>query len=117
MNKQICDRFKSKQHRILADPHEEQASQSSVKVIAARSKAEAKPQKREPDVPSIMPRISGLTLSHHNPLSPTLEEIHQSSATQSNSTTEENGTIQSGELNFIFDQFSQVQPHWSDERW
>ena len=41
---------------IPADPHEEQASQSSVKVIAARSKAEAKPQKREPvDVPSIIP--------------------------------------------------------------
>ena len=39
-----------------ADPHEEQASQSSVKVIAGRSKAKAKPQKREPvDVPSIIP--------------------------------------------------------------
>ena len=36
-----------------ADPHEEQASQTSVKVIAAR-KAKAKPHKREPfDVPSI----------------------------------------------------------------
>ena len=33
---------------IPADPHEEQASQSSVKVIAARSKAKAKPQPREP---------------------------------------------------------------------
>ena len=32
---------------VPADPHEEQASQSSVKVIAARSKAKAKPQKRE----------------------------------------------------------------------
>ena len=41
---------------ILADPHEEQASQSSVKVIAARSKAKAKPQKRElVDVPNIIP--------------------------------------------------------------
>ena len=31
---------------VSADPTEEQASQSSVKVIAARSKAKAKPQKR-----------------------------------------------------------------------
>ena len=38
------------------DPHEEQASQSSVKVVAARSKAKAKPQKREPvDLPSTIP--------------------------------------------------------------
>ena len=41
---------------VPANPHEEQASQSSVKVIAARSKAKAKPQKRElVDVPSIIP--------------------------------------------------------------
>ena len=41
---------------ILADPHEEQASHTNVTVIAARSKAKAKPQKREPvDVPSIIP--------------------------------------------------------------
>ena len=41
---------------VPTDPHEEQASQSSVKVIASRSKAKAKPQKREPvDVPSIIP--------------------------------------------------------------
>ena len=41
---------------IPADPHENQTSQTSVKVIAARSKAKAKPQKREPvDTPSIIP--------------------------------------------------------------
>ena len=40
---------------ILADPHEEQESHLNVKVIAARSKAKAKPQKREPvDVPKII---------------------------------------------------------------
>ena len=39
-----------------ADPHECQTSQTSVKVIAVRSKAKAKPQKREPvDTPSIIP--------------------------------------------------------------
>ena len=41
---------------VPADPHEEQASQSSVKVIAARSKAKAKPQKRETaELPSTIP--------------------------------------------------------------
>ena len=41
---------------VLADLPEEQASQSSVKVSAARSKAKAKPQRREPvDLPSIIP--------------------------------------------------------------
>ena len=39
-----------------ADPHENQTSQTNVKVIASRSKAKAKPQKSEPvDVPSIIP--------------------------------------------------------------
>ena len=41
---------------VPADLPEEQASQSSVKVVAARSKAEAKPQKRETDeLPSTVP--------------------------------------------------------------
>ena len=41
---------------ILADPHEDQTSQTSVKVIAAKSKAKAKPQQREPvDTPTIIP--------------------------------------------------------------
>ena len=41
---------------IPADPHEDQAPQTSVKVIAARSKAKAKPQQREHvDTPTIIP--------------------------------------------------------------
>ena len=41
---------------VLADLPEEQASQPSVNVVAARSNAKAKPQRREPvDVPSIIP--------------------------------------------------------------
>ena len=50
----------SKNHNNTESPEdlpEEQASQSSVKVIAARSKAKAKPQRREPvdHSPSIIP--------------------------------------------------------------
>ena len=41
---------------IPADPHEDQTSQTSIKVIAARSKAKAKPQQREPvDTPTTIP--------------------------------------------------------------
>ena len=41
---------------VPADLLEEQASQSSVKVVAARSKAKAKPQKRETvELPSTIP--------------------------------------------------------------
>ena len=56
---------------IPADPHEDQASQSSVKVIAARSKTKAKPQERETvELPSTIPmNESGLILNQQNPLS------------------------------------------------
>ena len=41
---------------IPADPQEDQVPQTSIKVVAARSKAKAKPQQREPvDTPTIMP--------------------------------------------------------------
>ena len=41
---------------IPADPQEDQVPQTSIKVVAARSKAKAKPQKREPvDTPTIIP--------------------------------------------------------------
>ena len=54
-NKYVID-SKHNNTEIPADPHEDQTSQTSVKVIAARSKTKAKPQKREPvDTPSIIP--------------------------------------------------------------
>ena len=79
---------------VPADLPEEQASQSSVKVVAARSKAKAKPQKRETvELPStipmnerkwidIEPTESSLSLCVRG-----LEESHQSSSTLSNDTT------------------------------
>ena len=54
-NKYVID-SKHNNTEIPADPHEDQTSQTSVKVIAARSKAKAKPQKRElVDTPSVTP--------------------------------------------------------------
>ena len=54
---------------VLADLPEEQASHSIVKDFAARSKAKAKPQRREPvDVPRIIPMSekSGLIFNQEN---------------------------------------------------
>ena len=77
---------------VPADLPEEQASQSSVRVIAVRSKAKAKPQKRETvELPStflmnerkwidIEPAESSLCVRG-------LEESCQSSSTLSNDTT------------------------------
>ena len=48
--------FNHNNSEILADPHEDQMSQTIVKTIAARSKKKTKPQKREPvDTPRIIP--------------------------------------------------------------
>ena len=76
---------------IPADPHEDQAPQTSIKVIAARSKAKAKPQQKEPvDTPTITPMherkwidIEPITNSR---CIRRIEESDQSSSTQSNST-------------------------------
>ena len=58
---------------IPANPHEEQTSQTSVKVVAARSKAKAKPQHRENllihQLSYRCTKEDGLTLSHQNHLS------------------------------------------------
>ena len=57
---------------IPADPQEDQVPQTSIKVVAARSEAKAKPQQREPvDTPTIIPmhEEDGLILSHQNKLS------------------------------------------------
>ena len=77
---------------VPADPHEDQTSQSSVKVIAARSKAKAKPQKRETaELQSTIPlnERKWIDIEPSEPLSlcvRSLEESDQSSSTQSNST-------------------------------
>ena len=53
---------------IPANPHEDQTPQTSIKVIAARSKAKAKPQQMKlVDTPTIIPMHE--TLSHQNQLS------------------------------------------------
>ena len=106
---------------VPANPHE--ASQSSVKVIAARSKAKAKPQKRRlVDVPSIIPMNERKCIDIE-PSEPSLAAYEVSkkviSLLRHNQTVqrEEDGAIQFWRMKFhLRNQFSQVQ-HWSDERW
>ena len=57
---------------IPADPQEDQVPKTSIKVVAARSKAKAKPQQRELVDTKLLYRCTkedGLTLSHQNKLS------------------------------------------------
>ena len=46
-NKYVVDSIQDNT-QIPADPQEERVPQTSIKVVAARSKAKAKPQQREP---------------------------------------------------------------------
>ena len=77
---------------IPADPQEDQVPQTSVKVVAARSKAKSKPQQREPvDTTTTIPmherRWIDIEPSNQNLASYDLpEESRQSSSTQSNVT-------------------------------
>ena len=104
-----------------ANPHEEQASQTSVKVIAARSKA--KPQKKEPvDVPSIRPMHERKWIDIE-PSEPSLAAFDVSkkviSLLRHNQTVqrEEDGAIQFYRVKFhLRNHHSQIQ-NWSDDRW
>ena len=108
---------------ILADPHEDQKSQTSVKVIAARSKAITKPQKREfVETPSIIP-VHERKWIDIEPSAPSLAAYEVSkkviSLLRHNQTVqrEEDGAIQFYKIKFYLrHHHSQVQ-HWSDERW
>ena len=108
---------------VPADLPEEQASQSSVKVIAARSKAKSKPQKRETvELPSTIPMNERKWIDIE-PAEPSLSAYEVSKKVihllRHNQTVqrEEDGAIQFWRIRFhLQNQFSQVQ-HWSDERW
>ena len=108
---------------IPADPQEDQTSQTSVKVIAARSKAKAKLHKREPvDTPSIIPmherkwidiEPSEPTLAAYDVSKKVISLLRHNQRVQ----LEEDGAIRFWRIKFhLRNQSSQVQ-HWSDERW
>ena len=109
---------------VPADLPEGQASQPIVKVFAARSKAKAKPQKRElVDVPSMIPMherkmdwywaIRTLSLSAYEVSKKVISLLLHNQTVQ----REEDGAIQFWRIKFhLRNQFSQISC-WSDDRW
>ena len=108
---------------IPADPQEDQVPQTSMKVVAARSKAKAKPQPRElvgttATIPMHERRWIDIEPSEQNLASYDLSK-KVISLLRHNQTVqrEEDGAIQFWRFKFhLRNQFSQIQ-HWSDERW
>ena len=108
---------------IPADPKEDQVPQTSIKVVAARSKAKAKPQQRE---------LFGTTATipmHHRKwidIEPSEQNLAAYDLSQKvisllrhNQTVqrEEDGAIPFYRINFhLRNQFSQISC-WSDDRW
>ena len=108
---------------VPADLPEEQASQSSVKVFAARSKAIAKPQKREPVyLPSIIPinerkwidiEPEEYSLSAYEVSKKVIHLLRHCQTVQ----REDDGAVQFWRIkNFLQNKFPQIL-FWSDDRW
>ena len=104
-------------------PPEEQASQLKMKDFAARSKAKAKPQRREPvDSPSIIPmnerkwidiEPGDSSLSAYEISKKVINLLRHSQTVQ----REDDGAVQFWKIkNYLRKQFPQVQ-YWSDDRW
>ena len=108
---------------VPADLPEEQASQSSVRVIAARSKAKAKPQKREAvELPSTIPmnerkwidiEPAESSLSAYEVSKKVVNLLRHCQTIQ----REDDGAVQFWRIKFYLrNQFPQNQ-YWSDDRW
>ena len=107
-NKYVID-SNHKNTEILADPHEDQVPQTSIKVVAARSKAQAKPQQREAvDTTATIPmherRWIDIEPSEQTRCVRSLQKSDQSSSSQSSNSARRSNSI---ELNFIFE----IIPH------
>ena len=108
---------------VPADLPEEQASQSSVKVIAARSKAKAEPQKRENvQLPSIIPMNERKWIDIE-PAEPSLSAYEVSKKVVNllrhcqTIQREDDGAVQFWRTKFYLrNQFLQII-YWSDDRW
>ena len=108
---------------ILVDPQEEQVPQTSIKVVAARSKAKAKPQQRElvgttGTIPIHQRRWIDIEPSEQNLASYDLSK-KVISLLRHNQTVqrEEDGAIQFYTIKFhLRNHHSQIQI-WSDDRW
>ena len=108
---------------IPADPQENQVPQTSIKVVAARSKAKAKPQQREPvDTTTTIPMHERKWIDIE-PSEPTLAAYDVSkkviSLLRHNQTLqrEQDGAIEFYRIKFYLRNHSSQVQHWSDDRW
>ena len=108
---------------IPADPHEDQAPQTSIKVVAARSKAKAKPQQREPVGTTATTPMherrwidiepSEQTLAAYDLSKKVISLLRHSQTLQ----RETDGAIEFYRIIFHLRNHSSQVQHWSDERW
>ena len=122
-NDQICGRFNQDNTEIPADPQEEQVPQTSIKVVAARSKEKAKPQPRSlvgttVTIPMYERRWIDIEPSEQNLASYEVSKkvislLRQNQAVQ----REDDGAVQFWRIIFhLRNHHSQIQV-WSDDRW
>ena len=109
---------------VTEDQPDEQALQLNVKDFACRSKAKAKPQRREPVdyTPSIIPmkerkwtdiEPGNSSLSAYEISKKVIHLLRHSQIVQ----REDHGAVQFWRIkNYLQNQFPQI-PHWSDDRW
>ena len=108
---------------IPADPQEDQVPQTSIKVVAARSKAKAKPQQREPvDTTTTIPmherrwidiEPSEQTLAAYDLSKKVISLLRHNQTVQ----REKDGAIEFYRINFHLRNHSSQVQHWSDDRW
>ena len=108
---------------ILADPQEDEVSQTSIKVIAARSKAKAKPHQREPvNTTATIPmherrwidiEQSEQTLAAHDLSKKVISLLRHNQTVQ----REKDGAIEFYRIEFYLRNHSSQIQHWSDDRW
>ena len=108
---------------IPPDPQEDQVPQTSIKVVAARSKAKAKPQQREPvDTPTIIPmherrwidiEPSEQTLAAYDLSNKVISLLRHNQTVQ----RENGGAIEFYRIKFYLRNHSSQVQHWSDDRW
>ena len=108
---------------IPADPQEDQMPQTSIKVVAARSEAKAKPQQRESvDTPTIIPmherkwidiEPSKQNLTAYDVSKKEISLLRHSQTVQ----REDDGTIEFWTIKFHLQNHSSQVQHWSEDRW
>ena len=108
---------------IPADPPKDQVPQTSIKVVAARSKAKAKPQQREPvDTTTTIPmherrwidiEPSEQTLAAYDLSKKVISLLRHNQTVQ----REEDGALQFYRIKFHLRNHSSQVQHWSDDRW